>query len=746
MNRPFQLSNFAPFVFTKTRSKRRRRGKDLHTFVALEDRNLLASLTVSTVGFGDQLQFTSDSGVADVVSVETTDAGDIQVRVQGDSISVPSAITNNGAVELTSFATENDTLTITPTADFGSGFGRLNVISVNLGDQADSLSIDIDSNNFAFNETLALIFDGGSGDDNIDASASSSAVRIFGGAGSDRIFGGSGNDTILGDQTDQDGGQDVLFGGAGNDFLSGFGGADTLVGGAGNDTLAGGEGVDTIDGGTGTDINSFDGINSSVTAVATESGSGTVEHGTVSETFVGVEGLQASGSGDALTIEGDTGGILIGGNGDDVLTGGSGNDRLVGRGGNDILTGGAGDDNLLGNEGDDIIRGGDGNDRLVGNAGDDTLLGNDGDDESFGGFGNDTLNGGAGNDTLHGEGDDDFFVGLGGTDTIFGGDGVDTNSFQGVGNAVTATILEDGSGTASYGAVDETFSDIENLVGTIFDDVLRVEASHATILRGLAGNDLLVGGSGDDILDGNSGDDVLRGGDGDDTILGRTGDDVLNGNGGDDRLFGEAGNDFLVGLGGVDLIHGGDGIDTNPFQGVGSGVTATITVSNCGTAQYGLVEEFFTGIENLTGSEHDDVLNVFTQANTVIRGLGGNDILTSSSGNDLLFGEAGNDILRSGAGNDTSRGGLGNDSLNGGDGNDTLFGDEGDDYFVGIEGTDSIFGGLGFDINSFIDFDVDVNVVRRPDGTGTAEHGTVFETFSGIDGFVNAFVTEVAAL
>ena len=693
------------FSLSSSQPKRRRNSGSIHSFSKLEDRNLLASVTFGNVGFGDQLQFTADAGMVDNVSVETTSTGSIQFRVVGDTISIPTAANNNPALQLSSFATSNDTLTVDTTGNFGTGFGRLDGISVDLGDQNDTLSISV-ADNLLFNDTLALFFNGGFGNDQIDASGSTRAVRILGGAGNDQIIGGSGNDTILGDNTDQDAGQDSLFGGAGNDFISGSSGPDTINGGAGNDTILGGEGFDTIDGGAGFDINSFRDLGTSATAEVTGNGSGTVQHGTIQETFANIEGLTASNNGDTLTISGGVGGTLTGGSGDDILTGGSG------------------DDQLIGNDGDDILRGG------------------PGDDIAFGGLGNDSLNGGENNDQLFGGAGDDFFVGITGNDSIFGGAGFDTNSFQGIGQGVTAVIQDDGTGTVSYGIVTETFTDIEQLVGSEFDDDLSVDGSRPTSIFGLGGNDLLTGGTGADTLVGGAGNDTVRGGIGNDMLFGSAGDDFLNGGAGDDSLFGEAGDDFFVGIGGTDTISGGAGIDTNSFEGIGTGVTATVQADNSGTASYGQIQETFTGIENLTGSDFDDVLSVFTNRNTVLRGQGGNDILTSLAGNDSLFGGFGNDILRSGAGNDTSLGNEGDDRLNGGSGNDILFGGDGDDFFVGITGTDQIDGGLGTDLNSFEGIDLDVTVQVSSNGSGTAMYGPILESFTSIEQFFNATVTQ----
>ena len=128
---------------------------------------------------------------------------------------------------------------------------------------------------------------------------------------------------------------------------------------------------------------------------------------------------------------------------------------------------------------------------------------------------------------------------------------------------MTATVDADGEGTAVYGMVNETFVGIENLTGSENDDILTATGAADNVLSGEGGNDVLTGGEG---------------------------------------------NDILVGGGGTDVIDGGLGIDTNSFQGIGLGVTATVDADGAGTAVYGMVNESFVGIENLTGSENDDIL------------------------------------------------------------------------------------------------------------------------------------------
>ena len=146
---------------------------------------------------------------------------------------------------------------------------------------------------------------------------------------------------------------------------------------------------------------------------------------------------------------------------------------------------------------------------------------------------------------------------------------------------MTATDNADGTGTATYGVINESFTGIENLTGSDNDDVLTATGAAANILLGGAGNDILAGG------------------------------------------------------GGTDIIDGGEGIDTNSFAGIGLGVTATINEDGTGTAIYGAVNETFAGIENLTGSDNADNLAGNSLDNVIDGGLG-NDTVSGGAGNDTL--------------------------------------------------------------------------------------------------------------
>lgn len=107
--------------------------------------------------------------------------------------------------------------------------------------------------------------------------------------------------------------------------------------------------------------------------------------------------------------------------------------------------------------------------------------------------------------------------------------------------------------------------------GTENDDVLlgddcsdskfAVSDVCSSSLKGLAGNDQLLGGGEFDILRGGSGDDLLRGGSGPDRFFGGSDRDRLWGGKDNDNLRGGSHNDKLRGGGGDDLLRGDGGRD-----------------------------------------------------------------------------------------------------------------------------------------------------------------------------------------
>lgn len=258
----------------------------------------------------------------------------------------------------------------------------------------------------------------------------------------------------------------------------------------------------------------------------------------------------------------------------------------------DILNGTALADTIFGNGGNDRIAGNGGNDIIRGGAGSDIIDGNDGDDVLFADSGNDVMFGGAGSDIL---------VSGTGIDHFNGGSGVDAASWQESGFGVVANLA---TGRATSGGVEDTFTQIENLIGSRFNDTLR-------------------------------GDDARN------QLFGGDGADKLFGGGGNDHLSGGAGNDSLDGGAGGNSLKGGAGFDTADYLGLAGGVEVSLRFGQAGADDR---LDILTEIEAVRGSNFADVLEGDRFGNT-LNGMGGADTIDGGEGNDVLNGGAGADTF-----------------------------------------------------------------------------------------------------
>ena len=544
--------------------------------------------------------------------------------------------------------------------------------------------------------------------------------ELFGDAGDDHLEGGIGADDLNGGA-----GNDTLLGGNGHDTLNGGDGDDVLRGGSGDDVLIGGLGADTYDGGFGIDTADYSGA---VGAVDINLESGVVSGEALGDTYIGIENISGSSFNDMLTGD-EFNNIINGGAGDDVIDGGdrfntlngdAGADRFIGGVGIDVIDGGLGVDTVDysgatsrvdlslatgGTVGDaagdtftsiEIVIGSDFDDNIEGTAGNDTLNGGDGVDELLGGAGDDILNGGDGNDDL---------TGGEGADVMNGGEGRDRLFYNFATSGVTVNLFNAAFNTGE--AAGDTYSSIESLTGSNFDDSLT-SGNDDNILVGLNGNDVLIGAGGRDSLFGGNGDDRLLGGTGNDILYGQGGIDtfVIQVGAGTDRIFTyEAGIDVIEMIGGpasfADLAITQEGANTQIIHVNGvillMGITAgTVTAGD------------FTFINPLPAPTGVDVTTTLTT---------GDDNFTGDENNDIVNGLAGNDVIR---------GGIGDDTLNGGDGNDQLFGGLGADILDGGAGIDRV-------LYSSASTGVTINAVNSALNTGEAAGDTYIsiENFYG---------------
>jgi Ca2+-binding RTX toxin-like protein len=118
----------------------------------------------------------------------------------------------------------------------------------------------------------------------------------------------------------------------------------------------------------------------------------------------------------------------------------------------------------------------------------------------------DTITGGAGADNITAGSGNDTISGFAGADRLDGGAGTDTATYAASAAGVSVSLATGlGSGGDAQG---DTVINIENLIGSAFNDVLT-GSSGTNVLSGLAGNDTLNGGGGADTLTGGAGSDTF---------------------------------------------------------------------------------------------------------------------------------------------------------------------------------------------------------------------------------------------
>ncbi len=445
-----------------------------------------------------------------------------------------------------------------------------------------------------------------------------------GGTGNDQLVGNRAVNTLLGNN-----GQDVLVGAGGNDVLRGGEGNDTLWG----DSTTGSTPVSGIGMGSGlhTHANIYDSAAAafnltntfSLAANANIADAATVPHTTMrySSATAGEQQWYRitlnAGSTITLDIDATTGGLdtyirLYGSDGTTVLAFNDDN-------GSDTGSTSTLDSRLtftVTTTGVFYIFVGSypGGTTLPANASYDlhvsvappssTALGTDGPaghDSLYGDAGDDTLNGGVGNDLL---------VGGLGADVLNGGIGGDTASYLASLAGVTVDLRAGAVGSGGD-AQGDTWSSIENVTGSVHNDVI-FGSLLANRLVGSNGNDQLIGFGGSDTLEGGNHNDVLNGG-----------------------------------LG-ADILNGGSGIDTASYASSLGAVTVDLRAGATGVGNDAAGDTWIS-IENVAGSNFGDTIIGNVAVNN-LNGRGGADRITGFGGNDVMTGGTGNDIFVIGAG------------------------------------------------------------------------------------------------
>ena len=618
------------------------------------------------------------------------------------------------------------------TLDGGAGndllVGGMGADTLMGGAGMDTISYNVSTAGVTINLTDGTARGGDADGDTIVDMGDDQIEHVVGSPHDDEITGSRGDNTLTGL-----GGNDELDGLRGDDTLSGGSGDDNLDGGRGDDTLEGGYGADVLTGGDGDDTASYGGSMMGVTVRLHNS------------KFMG---------GDAM---GDSFGARVTATYTDM----DDEEQEVMLPDIRHLTGSANADVLAGDFRDNTIKGGGGDDRIYGGpdpsnldpmgrgdaTNEDTLMGEGGDDMIFGGAGNDTLDGGAGNDTLVGGGGADTYRGGAGSDMIYADamdvatgniDGygvddddddrtvdpdadmtdVDTLSFAMVDN-------EDEEGiTADISDANTTINNIENIVGSQYDDDLTGDGQN-NVIEGGAGRDELDGGDGMDTLSyensddwvrvtlaaagtaatasrghargdmatnfenvtGSAYDDELTGNDAVNTLMGLAGDDEITGADGNDTVEGGAGADELDGDNGNESDQARATADVLSYASSDAGVTVNLATASAsgGHADGDTIATF--EVEIPAEDPDDDPIELDVSTFEYVTGSMHDDSLTGDHRDNHLVGGGGDDALRGGAGMDLVIGGPGADMLDGGedeDEKDNMVPDPDDDTDDGV--------------------------------------------------------------
>ncbi|WP_275787390.1 beta strand repeat-containing protein [Pararhizobium gei] len=542
-----------------------------------------------------------------------------------------------------------------------------------------------DGDDYLYDNQGLNIFDGGAGNDQINANGNSNST----------ISGGDGDDTISASSN-----LNTISGGAGNDQIYyTYGSNGTIDAGAGDDTinlyyasnltLTGGIGRDTFtptsfDSNTITDFTASDGgdviqLDGILGSLQNYSGNNPFASGHIQLLQNGTDTLlqvdrDAAGSNYSfvtlLTLNNvdltdlnayNFGSIPPDGSAipGQIINGDEDGNNLTGTVGDDEIYGFDGDDELTGGNGSDLLDGGLGNDTLHGGLGDDTLNGGDGDDYLYDNQGLNIFDGGAGNDQINANGNSNS--------TISGGDGDDTIS--------ASSNLNTISGGAGNDQIYYTYGSNGTIDAGAGDDTINLYYASNLTLTGGIGRDTFTPTS----FDSNTITDFTASDGGDVIQL----DGILG------SLQNYSGNNPFA-SGHIQLLQ--NGTDTllqvdRDAAGSNYSFVTLLTLNNVDLTDLNAYN--FGSIPPDGSAIPGQIINGDEDGNN-LTGTVGDDEIYGFDGDDELTGGNGSDLLDGGLGNDTLHGGLGDDTLNGGDGDDYLYDNQGLNIFDGGAGNDQI--------------------------------------------------------
>ncbi|MBN7784935.1 hypothetical protein JYP51_08395 [Ponticoccus gilvus] len=208
---------------------------------------------------------------------------------------------------------------------------------------------------------------------------------------------------------------------------------------------------------------------------------------------------------------------------------------------------------------------------------------------------------------------------------------------------------------ASQGIYSVTLTELPSLEFTSGSDWLTLPAGlwpGVLTIQGGAGNDMMSFSRHDTGVEVNLATGLARAAgsdafsilmDGVEGITGTSFADTLHGSDGNDRMRGLGGRDVIFGSGGArDTIDGGGSVDTLDYIGSGEGVSVSLLRGRGwgGDAQ----GDRISGIENVSGSVHDDFIWGDHGANRLEGNLG-DDTLVGNGGDDYILAGLGTDVI-----------------------------------------------------------------------------------------------------
>jgi Ca2+-binding RTX toxin-like protein len=215
------------------------------------------------------------------------------------------------------------------------------------------------------------------------------------------------------------------------------------------------------------------------------------------------------------------------------------------------------------------------------------LRGWGGGDKLVGGLAGDRLEGGEGDDELHGDAGHDALDPGAGDDLVDGGNDRDHADYREA-PAAMHVDLRSSEPQDTLGSGSETFHNVESITGSAYDDVL--------------------------VGDGQA--NMLEGGEGDDEIAPF---------GGPDEVFGDAGSDTVS--------YADRALPAGPTPvTLAGGVTVSLTTGDVS----GVHGQDWVSVENVVGTDGDDVLDGDDAANVIDAG-GGKDVIVAEAGDDTVL-------------------------------------------------------------------------------------------------------------